>query len=59
MQWNALDDDAKLHPRMVLQVFVAPDGDHFASRVEFYPTGPDDEPDPDKLKTIVSIKLKD
>jgi effector-binding domain-containing protein len=37
----------------------APDGDHFASRVEFYPNGPDDEPDPDKLKTIVSIKLKD
>ena len=35
------------------------DGDHFASRVEFYPNGPDDEPDPNKLKTIVSIRLKD
>jgi len=27
--------------------------------VEFYPNGPHDEPDPDKLRTIVSIKLKD
>ena len=35
------------------------DGDHFASRVEFYINGPDDEPDPDKLETIVAIKLKD
>jgi hypothetical protein len=35
------------------------DGDHFASRVEFYPNGPHDEADPDRLKTIVSIKLKD
>tara|TARA_R110000751_G_scaffold272764_1_gene373064 strand:- start:84559 stop:85053 length:495 start_codon:yes stop_codon:yes gene_type:complete len=35
------------------------DGDHFVSRVEFYPNGPQDEPDPDKLKTIVAIKLKD
>jgi membrane-bound lytic murein transglycosylase D len=25
--WNALDPDAKLHPRMVLQAFVAPDFD--------------------------------
>lgn len=36
-----------------------PDGDHFASRVEFYPNGPDDEPDRNKLITVVSIKLKD
>lgn len=36
-----------------------PDGDHFASRVEFYPNGPDDEPDPNKLKTIVAIRLRD
>lgn len=35
------------------------DGDHFASRVEFYPNRPQVEPDPDKLKTIVAIKLKD
>lgn len=27
IQWNALDDDAKLHPRMILQAFVAPDFD--------------------------------
>ncbi len=36
-----------------------PDGDHFASRVEFYSNGPDDEPDPNKLKTVVSIRLRD
>lgn len=35
------------------------DGEHFASRVEFYLNGPDDEPDPDRLKTVVAIKLKD
>jgi effector-binding domain-containing protein len=35
------------------------DGDHFASRVEFYPNGPDDEPDPEKWETVVAIKLKD
>ena len=35
------------------------DGDHFASRVEFYPNGPDDEPDRNKLITIVAIRLKD
>lgn len=35
------------------------DGDHFASRVEFYLNGPDDEPDPNKLETIVAIRLKD
>jgi effector-binding domain-containing protein len=37
----------------------AADGEHFVSRVETYPNGPDDEPDPNKLKTIVSIKLRD
>jgi DNA gyrase inhibitor GyrI len=35
------------------------DGDHFVSRVEFFPNGPQDEPDLDKRKTIVAIKLKD
>lgn len=35
------------------------DGDHFASRVEFYPNGPEDEPDRNKLITIASIRLKD
>lgn len=31
--WNALDPDAKLHPRMVLQAFVAPDFDADAHNV--------------------------
>jgi effector-binding domain-containing protein len=44
---------------LVFDVHEAADGDHFASRVEIYPNGPDDEPDPSKLKTIVAIKLKD
>lgn len=43
----------------VFDVREAADGDHFASRVEFYINGPDDEPDPDKLETIVAIRLKD
>lgn len=44
---------------LVFDATEEPDGDHFASRVEFYPNGPDDEPDPAKLKTIVAIRLKD
>jgi len=44
---------------LVFDVHEEADGDHFASRVEIYPNGPDDEPDPNKLKTIVAIKLKD
>lgn len=44
---------------LVFDMHPEADGDHFASRVEFYPNGPDDEPDPEKLKTIVSIRLKD
>jgi len=44
---------------LVFDMHSEPDGDHFATRVEFYPNGPDDEPDPNKLKTIVSIRLKD
>ncbi|XDA98750.1 GyrI-like domain-containing protein [Sulfitobacter sp. LCG007] len=44
---------------LVLDMEPAPDGDHFACRVEFYPNGPLDEPDEDKRKTIVAIKLKD
>jgi effector-binding domain-containing protein len=35
------------------------DGDHFASRVEFYLNSPAEEPDPDKWKTVVAIKLRD
>ena len=44
---------------LVFDMHPEADGDHFASRVELYPNGPDDEPDPEKLKTIVSIKLRD
>ncbi|QHQ35446.1 GyrI-like domain-containing protein [Algicella marina] len=44
---------------LVFDMHPAPDGDHFASRVEFYPNGPQDEPDEDKRKTVVAIKLKD
>lgn len=36
-----------------------PDGDHFASRVEFYLNSPGEEPDPDKWRTVVAIKLRD
>ena len=44
---------------LVFDMHPDADGDHFVSRVEFFPNGPQDEPDPDKLKTIVAIKLKD
>ena len=36
-----------------------PDGDHFASRMEIYFNSPEEEPDPDKLKTIVTIRIAD
>ncbi|MGN6486598.1 MAG: GyrI-like domain-containing protein [Devosia sp.] len=35
------------------------DGDHFASRVEFYLNSPEEEPDPDWWQTVVAIKLRD
>ena len=35
------------------------DGDHFAARVEFYTNGSEDEPDPNKLETIIAFKLRD
>lgn len=35
-----------------------PDGDHFVSRLESYPNGPDDEPDPDKWVTLIAIKIR-
>ncbi|MEC9367442.1 MAG: GyrI-like domain-containing protein [Pseudomonadota bacterium] len=44
---------------LAFDMHPAADGDHFVSRVEFFPNGPQDEPDPDKYKTIVAIKLKD
>jgi len=43
---------------LVFDSTEAADGEHFASRVEIYPNGPDDETDLNKLKTIVSIKLR-
>ena len=35
------------------------DGEYFVSRLEIYHNGPEEEPDPSKWKTTVSIKLKD
>lgn len=43
---------------LVWDVTEGPDGDHFAARMEIYPNGPDDEPDPNKWETTVAIKLK-
>ena len=34
-------------------------GDAFGSRVEFFITDPDDEPDPKKWETQVAIRLAD
>lgn len=51
--------DWSRHNGLAFDMNPEADGDHFVSRVEFYPNGPQDEPDPDKLKTIVAIKLKD
>ncbi len=44
---------------LAFDMHARPDDDHFAARVEFYPNGPKDEPDPDRHRTIVAIKLKD
>lgn len=38
---------------------VKPDGEHFVCRLETYHNSPDEEPDPAKWKTSVSIKLAD
>lgn len=38
---------------------TGPNGDTFASRLEIYPNGPHDEPDPAKWETIVAIKIRD
>lgn len=35
-----------------------PDGESFVSRVEIYPNGPDDEPDPEKWETQIFIKIR-
>lgn len=55
---GALIDWSRAHG-LAFDSFEAADGEHFASRVEFYPNGPDDEPDPEKLETVVAIKLRD
>ena len=47
------------HKGLQWDVEPRPDGDHFASRLEIYHNGPDDEPDPQKYRTTVSIKLRD
>ncbi|MBN9311234.1 GyrI-like domain-containing protein [Devosia sp.] len=36
-----------------------PEGDSFVARLETYPNGPDDEPDPDRWETIIAIKIRD
>lgn len=38
---------------------LAADGEWFESRLEIYHNSPDEEPDPQKWQTTVSIKLKD
>ena len=35
------------------------EGDSFVARLETYPNGPNDEPDPDKWETIIAIKIRD
>jgi effector-binding domain-containing protein len=35
-----------------------PSGEHFVSRVEIYPNGPDDEPNPEKWETQIYIKVR-
>ena len=38
---------------------VRRDGEHFVCRLEIYHNSPDEEPDPARWKTTVSIKLRD
>lgn len=35
------------------------DGEHFVARAEIYHNGPDDEPDPQKWRTTLAIKLRE
>ena len=61
---NLLDVNAVLigwakHCGIVWDSTHAPDGEHFAARVEIYPNGPDDEPDPEKWETTLAIKIRD
>ncbi len=43
---------------LVLDAQEDADGERFASRLEVYHSGPEDEPDPQKWQTTVTIKLK-
>lgn len=38
---------------------MTPQGERFAARVEIYPNGPADEPDPAKWETQIFIKVRD
>ena len=38
---------------------MTPEGERFASRLETYTNGPDEEPDPGKWETIIEIKVRD
>lgn len=40
-------------------VVAAPDGDHFAARMEIYHNDPEEEPDPSRWQTTVMIKVRD
>jgi effector-binding domain-containing protein len=44
---------------MIFDSVTKEDGEHFANRTEIYHNSPAEEPDPAKLATTVSIKLKD
>lgn len=44
---------------LTLDTYESPDGDGFGSRVEFFLTEPDDEPDPSNWQTEVAMRLAD
>lgn len=44
---------------LAFDVREAPEGDYFTARMEIYLNDPNEEPDPDKWETVVSIKLRD
>lgn len=47
------------HAGLVFDSEIRADGEHFVNRCEIYLNSPADEPDPAKLATVVSIKLRD
>jgi effector-binding domain-containing protein len=44
---------------LTLDTYASEDGDGFGSRVEFFLTNPDDEPDPANWQTEVAMRLAD